>query len=325
MTIPKIDSHIHFGGSIPVQFVWSAIQKQKQFHLAKSLRDVADAMTFDDLELPGFYVFLDKFKILDEIAWTEELLADSIKAVTELLDESCTDYALMRFSVLKYVRHMKLPIRDIVKFFYQQFESNSPGRVGLVLSLKYESNRDEQRQLADLLDDIQEYVVGIDLVGDEAEYDCDFYRSILRPWQRANKLVYAHVGESQSARNIMTAVQKIGIVDICHGLSIVDDPKESKEMLAICKDNNVCFHMAVTSNYLTGVCSNRYWHPIVDIVRSGNWVTIGTDDPVVCGKPDRPLTLDDEYSRLTSLGLAHSEISGIKAAAAFRSSKARFG
>ncbi len=75
----RIDPHCHLGGSYSIDFVWYAIQKFNLKHLASSIDDVQRQMTFGPNEPRTFNGFLDKFKILDNITWTKELIDHSIK------------------------------------------------------------------------------------------------------------------------------------------------------------------------------------------------------------------------------------------------------
>src|SRR6516165_9067165 len=173
----RIDTHRHMGGSISAEFVWSAIQRTGASYLAESLDEVRAAMTFAPAEPRGFHRFLDKFRILDEVQWTEELLDDSIKQVCADLLADRIDYCWMRFSINKYLHYLKWHRHEVVRFIYESYQRHAPGRVGLVLSLKYESQRANQRQLAKLIEHpwVQDMTISIDLVGDEGYFDPDFY------------------------------------------------------------------------------------------------------------------------------------------------------
>ena len=64
-----IDTHRHFGGCIPCEFVWEIVRENDFKHLGESLSDVRAAMQFLPNEPANFHRFLDKFKILDHIVW----------------------------------------------------------------------------------------------------------------------------------------------------------------------------------------------------------------------------------------------------------------
>jgi adenosine deaminase len=111
------------------------------------------------------------------------------------------------------------------------------------------------------------------------------------------------------------------VTDICHGLAVAATPlaeldnynrSRHRTSLSMLRDRNVCFHMAITSTYLTNVWQRVDYYPIVDIIRSGCQATIGTDDPVQCGGLGRPLSLDQEYGKLSGFGLTQAEVEQVR-------------
>lgn len=294
------DCHCHLGGYIPPSFVWETISKAGRYDIAPSLEAVQRHMTFSDQEPRSFYGFLEKFRILDRIEWTEDLIDGSIKSVCDEIKKHNIRYSWMRFSVNKYLERIKWDSVKAIRFIEEAFRRHAPGKVGLILALKYESDRDNQRALAKLIEQsaIQDVVIGIDLVGDEAFFDAGFYRDIFQAWKRNNKLLCAHVGESQSAENVREAIN-FGVQRIAHGIKIIDQP----DILQLAMDKYVGFDMALSSNYLTGVWTHSTEHPVSYFLRKGLDVTIGTDDPVQCST-----TLAREYALASSLGLSDEEI-----------------
>lgn len=283
----KIDPHRHLGGSISTKCIWNIIQMKGYTYLAGGLEDVRRAMTFNLTEPKDFHRFLDKFKILDEIQWDEELIEESIKCICQDLEDEGIDFCWLDFSINKYM-HLKWHKADAIKFIYNCFEQYRPGRVGLVLSLKYESLRESQRQYASLIEDPEmvDVLMGLDLVGDESYFDSRFYEPIFKEWKKIGKMVRAHVGESQPASNIEAAIDRMSATNIAHGIKCIEDT----ELVELAKDNDVVFDTAITSNYLTGVWADPDYHPILYMMNQGLKVTLGSDDPVQCST-----TLDKEY------------------------------
>jgi len=301
-----IDTHRHFGGCIPCEFVWEVVQENNFKHLGESLDDIRAAMQFLPDEPANFHRFLDKFKILDHIIWNEDLIDRSIQATCDGLEKEGVDFAWMRFSINKYMDVMNWHKHEAIKFIYDSFNAHRPGKVGLILALKYESMRASQRQYANLIEspETAELLMGIDLVGDETYFDAEFYSSLFKQWGKAGKVLCAHVGESQGAENIRNAILQMGVKHVAHGIKIVCHI----DILKLAKDRGVCFDLAVTSNKVTGVWPNLSTHPIKDMLEYGLKVTIGTDDPVQC-----TTTMDQEYAILRNdMKLSEENIQTIK-------------
>ncbi len=299
--IIKVDPHRHLGGCATPQFIYhELVQKRGIEYLGETLRDIRAAMQFEALEPYGFHRFLDKFRILDEIVWDEPLIDASIKDVCDGLEAEQIDYTWLDFSINKYMQNLSWHKVDAIRFIHDCFAKYRPGKVGLILSLKYESLRTSQRQYAAVLEDpeVHDLLVGIDLVGDETYFDASFYKPIFERWNAAGKVTRAHVAEFGPAQNAELAI-KAGVQRIAHGIKIVEDPK----IIDLALEKEIAFDMAVTSNYVTGVCVEHKPHPIKDMVKAGLKITIGSDDPVQCRT-----TLDREFSVLPYLGITNREM-----------------
>jgi adenosine deaminase len=171
------------------------------------------------------------------------------------------------------------------------------------LSIKYESARASQRQLAALIDHpvVFDSVIGIDLVGDETMFDGEFYSPILKNWRAAGKFVRAHVGECGTANNVADAISS-RVTNIAHGLAIVND----EELLCLAADSNISFDLGLTSNLLTGVTTTAN-HPLRAMLDAGLHITLGTDDPIVCNT-----ALDCEFLLARVLGATEVELNQIR-------------
>ena len=289
----NIDPHIHLGGCISPLFVWEIVQKNGLKHLAESYEDVCLQMKFSDNEPRDFHRFLDKFRILDEIHWTEALIDSSIKSICEYLEFYDVHYAWMDFSINKYMS-IGWHKYQAIKFIYDAFERHRPGGVGLILSIKYESARSSQKQYAKLIESSADYLLGIDLVGDEAYFDSDFYKPIFADWKNAGKITRAHVGESQTINNVFDSILNLGVTNIAHGIKIIDDPN----LVKIAIENDISFDVSITSNYVTGVLTDMSLHPITAMLDSGLKLTLGSDDPIQCDT-----SLPNEFEVAKSLGV----------------------
>lgn len=300
-----IDTHVHLGGCIPPSFVWDIIQRCDLKYLAEQYDDVVREMTFYPTEPKTFHRFLDKFRILDQIQWTEDTIDSSIKAVSEYFISVGVDFVWLDFSINKYMNigwHKK----DAILHIHDCFKRYMPNQVGLILSIKYESPKTSQKQYLKVIEDpdICNCLFGVDLVGDEGYYNPKFYAPLFRDWVTAGKIVRAHVGESQSCANVTTAIQELQVTNVAHGIQAANN--DYALQLAI--DNNVTFDMALASNYITNVITGD--HPLFVIYDRGVQVTIGSDDPIQCGT-----SIKDEYESCSMHGLCEDDIKNIKTVA----------
>jgi len=281
-----IDCHVHFSGSIPTQCVWDIIKAKQWRFLAGSYEEVRESIVYDGQH--GFDGFLNKFRIFDEILWDEELLSISIKAVADEIIRQDLKFVWLDFSINKYLHTIRWHKRDLISFFHREFQKYAPGRVALVLSIKYESLEQSRHKYLELIDDpiIQECIAGIDLVGDEKFFDASFYRPYFEKWAAHKKMIRVHVGEVGRVDNVKQAIENLKITNIAHGIDIIQD----EELIKRAIDLDIQFDLALTSNLKIRPSLGIEHHPIHTMINKGLKCTIGSDDPVVFAT-----SLADEY------------------------------
>lgn len=296
-----IDTHRHLGGCIPPWWVWQTIVDKEWYYIGENLQEVIQSMTFDSAEPKNFHRFLDKFKILDQIRWDEDLIDSSIEAVCQEISNEQLDFCWLDFSINKYMEAMNWHKKEAIKFIHERFNNYLPDKIGLILSLKYESTQASQRQYAKLIEDpdILELLFGIDLVGDESYFDHKFYKPIFREWKQAGKMTRTHASESQDYNNCKNSILELHVTNIAHGITIY----KNDEVIQIAKDHGITFDLGISSNYQTGVWMDDGQHPVESMLNSGLKVTLGTDDPVQCNT-----TLHREYQLANKFGVNQDQL-----------------
>ena len=267
-------------------------------------------MQFSPSESHDFHNFLKKFDILNRIEWTEDKIVSSVSQIVSDIKAESIEKAEIRFTIGKYMNSIRWSRKQAILFLSDMFKREAERHeieINLILCLKYESGREEQRRITSLISDhdVADAVTGLDLVGDEAYFDVDFYAPIFREWASGGKRLIAHVGESQGIENIKKAIIDLKVDRIAHGIKIVDDT----DTIKLARDHKICFEIALTSNILTGVVGpNLREHPVKQMLQEGLIITIGTDDPIICNT-----TLDEEYKKLQiALELSEEDVSQIK-------------
>lgn len=302
--IPLCDSHRHAGGSLSSEFIYALSNKHK---LGYSLKQIRKSTTFQSKDKHDFNTFLSKFDIINKIPWEDIDIIDMAHVIVAGLINEGINYSEIRMSIGKYMKHTKMTDVEMVKFLRRAFDdatNNTDIEVALILAIKHESP-DSELETALKIDKYADCVVGIDIVGDEFKFNVDRFTPIMRVWKQYNKTLMAHVGETQSSNNVREAIFKWKIDRIAHGVTV---PRNDPDLLNIAKDLGICFDIAVTSNYLTGVVKDIRFHPAINMIEKGVTVIIGTDDPSVFNT-----TLEREYRIIQeSWGLNQNEIIRLK-------------
>lgn len=295
----KCDLHRHFGGSL------SAATVATLANISKS--EAEKVLTYQPGELPGYENFFKKFDILNTISWNYHNIAISIADVVWGLKREGIDYAEIKFSIGKYLKSIPNTPEQIILWICKKFDDECSKwgiEVDLVLSLQYESDRDFQKRISQVIrnDLVAEYIAGIDLVGNEKFFDVDFYKPILDEWHDRKKLCVAHVGEINHPEHVKQALQNLNIDRVCHGIAAADDIEIAK----IARDKNIAFDIGISSNVHTGV-AGLIDHPVKRMIDNGFIINIGTDDPVIFSTD-----LNKEYRLLKKIaGLSDSDVQTI--------------
>jgi adenosine deaminase len=293
--------HRHFGGSISIETV-SKIS-------GIPLNEVRRSMVFDPQnDNLGYKSFFKKFNILDNISWNYENISLTVQDVVWKLKQEGIQYAEIKFSVNKYLKHINTPLEDFILWFANEFEtfSSSVGiTVDLILSLKHDMDKNLQIKIGNVIknDTVAECIAGIDIVGDEHYFNVEFYRPIYENWHAAKRVCMAHVGEINRPQNVIDAINILKLDRVCHGIAVADN----KELAKMTSDKLISFDVCLTSNLCTGVATIGN-HPVKRMIENGFIVNIGTDDPVIVDT-----NINAEYDFLKKeTGLSNKDINKIK-------------
>lgn len=296
----KCDIHRHLGGSISPDTVWEIAKRTDGIGL--TYEQLVKRMSCHQEFGIGFSAFLDKFKVLDEIEWPDWAIDLAIKQVCKDLSKEGIDYSEISLSLNKYVQNglysgedAHLHVADYLYDCFERYTTMFDVKVGLLLSLRYDSPRDQQLRYASIIENKRRaaFFVGIDLVGDEVEFDADFYRPILQQWHDAGKATRAHVGEMPGTeKNVEIAIYNLPVTRLAHGIHATD------EVFSEAAKRGIVFDLAIHSNLTTGAVSDIIEHPMKHMLQMGCKVTLNTDDPTQFG-----CTLDDEFRLALDNGL----------------------
>ena len=270
-----VDTHRHLGGSVPIEFLVHAMEIGACASLPYS--ELEKKIVCLPNEPKEFNHFLSKFRFLDKIKWTEELVSEKIRFVCEKINNENICGVFIDFSVGKY-RHIGWSLSEAITHILDCFDEYSDILVIPILSIKYESPKEVQLKIAQAIDDatISDRIGGIDFVGDESKFDPEIQQKICDMWR--GKMVRLHVGESQGVNHVMQAISDFKATNIAHGIKIVDD----QQLLDIAIESGTVFDIAPTSNYITGVIPEHSKHPSKKMFDAGVTLTVGSDDPIQC-------------------------------------------
>lgn len=158
-------------------------------------------------------------------------------------------------------------------------------------------------------------VVGFDVSGDESR-DGGWLAKVIEPLEARSSPITIHAGEAADAQSIWHAVYRLNATRIGHGLRLNED----QALLSYCVREGICMEMCPNSNAATNGfrCIPafdkspypllQYEYPLLQYMRAGMEVSLGTDNRYLHSQGRRNLT--SEYIAAARLvgGLTRWEV-----------------
>jgi adenosine deaminase len=127
-------------------------------------------------------------------------------------------------------------------------------------------------------DDRHPYVVGFNLVGDEAAWPADRFARAYEIAAGAGLGCTVHAGEHAGPESIRAALA-LAVSRISHGVRAIEDPA----LVAELADRGTVLEVCPSSNVALGVYPTYADHPLGALREAGVRVTLGSDDPPYFG------------------------------------------
>lgn len=138
----------------------------------------------------------------------------------------------------------------------------------------------------------------IDLYGDELAQPIENFIPIYEKAAENGLVLKAHVGEWGTAQDIVTAVEKLHLKEVQHGIAAVHEDA----VVDYLAENHIRLNITPSSNVLLGRVTDMAHHPIAKLYRKGVDVTINSDDVLIFDSD-----VSKEYLRLHQSGCLTAE------------------
>jgi adenosine deaminase len=130
-----------------------------------------------------------------------------------------------------------------------------------------------------MADDRHEYVVGLNLAGDEAGYPPAQFARAYEIAAASGLGCTVHAGEHAGPESVREALETLPISRMSHGVRAIEDPA----LVAQLAERGVVLEVCPTSNVATGVFARYESHPLRELYEAGVKLTLGSDDPPYFG------------------------------------------
>jgi adenosine deaminase len=288
-SLPKVDLHRHLEGSLRLATLTDIAREHGVDLPAYDIDDLRPYVQITN-DPPDFHRFLEKFQLLRRFYKTPEAVARvAYEAVADAAEDN-VKYLELRFNPAALARAQGFSFQEVADWVIgavQRAERDYPIRVRLIATVvRHEDIEIARRTIEVAIARRGDGIVGIDLAGDEVNFDARPFIPLFRTAREAGLMITVHAGEAAGAANVRQAVVDMGAKRIGHGVRSI----ENSEVVKLLREQNITLEICLTSNLQTGVMRDFSHHPLRDLFMLGVPVTLNTDDPSISDT-----TLTDEY------------------------------
>ena len=297
ITIPKIENHLHLEGAVPLETLWTLIQKYGGDQSVSSISKLIEKFKYRDFN-HFLEIWLWKNKYIREYD-DFTFLSD---AVFKDLVKQNIKYAEIFISPSEF--RNTLEIQKIIEAISKSIVGNTKIRISLIVDLVRNLGTDNAMRTLYEINEVKEYgIIGIGIGGLEKEYPPELFTEVFEQARQFGFRTTAHAGEAAGPQSIWGAIRKLRVDRIGHGTRAIEDP----ELLKYLVDNQIPVELCPLSNLKTRVIGSIEKHPVRTFIEMGIPVSINTDDPKMFGN-----CLSEEYQVLKdSFDFSDEEINTI--------------
>jgi adenosine deaminase len=302
--MPKIELHRHLEGSVRLS---TLVDIANQSGIEMPEYDIETLRPFVQMmpdETRNSQHFLNKFMMLRQFYRSQEIVARIAREVVIDAAQDNVRYMELRFTPKALCNITECPLEEIVPLVCNA-ANETAAEHNIIVRHIVSMNRHESVELGEhalraAIDNQHLGVVGVDLAGDEGNYDGLRFRPLFRRARAAGLGVTIHAGEWAGSDSVWNAIGNLGAQRVGHGIHVLEDPA----MVQVLIDRNITLEVCPSSNILSGVVDTMTGHPLLELTRRNVLTTLNTDDPLICN-----VTLSDEITRAVGqMGFALDDI-----------------
>jgi adenosine deaminase len=282
-TIPKIENHLHLEGAIPLETLWTLIQKYGGDKTVTNYELLKEKFMYRN-----FNHFLETWLWKNTFIREYEDFTFLSDAVFKDLGKQNIKYAEIFISPSEF--RNTLEIQKIVEAISKSINVNPEICVSLIVDLVRNLGSENAMKTLYEINEVKDMgIIGIGLGGAEKEYPPELFTDVFEKARNFGFKTTAHAGEAAGPQSIWGAIKNLKVDRIGHGTRAIEDP----ELLNYLADNQIPVELCPLSNLRTKVIDSIEEHPVRTFIDMGIPVSINTDDPKMFGN-----SLAEEYQAL---------------------------
>ncbi len=283
-SMPKIELHVHFEGSIRPETVLELSRKNNVPLPASDLAGLREWYRFRD-----FPHFVDVYIAITKCIQTAEDLEFIAREFLQGQADQNIRYSEVTFTVATIEKYCGIPVDEQMEAVNRAREW---GRTELGIEMQFILDivrGDAPERAMQVLEWVAAWhgrgVCALGIAGFE-DRGTTQYAEVFKEAQRLGIPVTAHAGETQGAWSVKETLDVTGAKRIGHGVRSVEDPDLMRRLI----DEEIVLEVCPTSNLCVGGVARLEDHNIQRLIDAGVKVTLNSDDP-----PMFNTTLTDEW------------------------------
>lgn len=271
--MPKVELHCHLEGAIPLDALFTLIQKYDPGNLIQNHKQLEKKFQYRNFDL-----FINTWVWKNQFLREYEDFQFIAEAVAKDLSSQHIRYAELYYSPGDFTEH-HLELAGITTAIRKGLDCHKDTiNILLIADLVRDRGiKNGARWLSELNEVREAGVVGIGLGGSEKEFPAKPYASIYASARKLGFQTTAHAGEADDCQSVWSAIRDLKVERIGHGTRSIEDPV----LMEYLYESQIPLEMCPISNLRTGVVKQFSDHPVKYFIDNGLMVTINTDDPMM--------------------------------------------
>lgn len=294
--MPKVEIHVHLEGSITSETVWEMAKHNRMTLPAQSLEEWKNFYKFRD-----FNHFIDVYAATCKCIRTPE---DYVLIVEQFIKHQADQNIRYSEVFISISRHLDKfhdeALLDALAEGISRGEKKYGSRIKFIADITRQFPETQTKVLELTLKGKERgFIIGIGIGGKEVGYPPHLFTDTFSEARRQGLRITAHAGETEGPQSIRGAITSLRAERIGHGVRCLEDP----ELVAELQKTQLPLDVSPISNYCLGIVKPNEPHPIRQMIDSGLYCTLNSDDP-----PMFSTNLINEYATLASQGFSWEEL-----------------
>lgn len=299
--LPKAELHLHIEGTLEPELMFELARRNRILLPYASVEALRSAYQFDNLQS-----FLDLYYAGAGVLLTEQDFYDMAIAYMRRAHADGVVHAEIMFDPQTHTARgvpLATVFAGLARALREAREALDISSYLLMSFLRHLSEEDAFQTLdaaLDLRETYRDLWIGIGLDSSERGNPPEKFARVYARCKALGFRLVAHAGEEGPAEYVRTALDRLGVARIDHGVRSSDDPAVLKDLI----ERQIPLTVCPLSNLRLRVIDDMSQHNLARLLRQGALVTINSDDPAYFGG----YVLDNYMVSAHALHLSHDEL-----------------